>query len=390
MKTLILDDDQIFLTVAKAVLGMSNITDVTATIDPQEAQALVGGGEVELIISDLNMPGHDGFAFLKDLADAAYDGALIIASGENDSILSSARQIARRMKLNIVGTINKPINVKSFEALVGEARAQDTNAKPSSKSGFTPTSDDLTPALVYQLQVNTFSGRISGTEALLRALDQNGRMTGPSVLLARADTHQAAMTFTEQLLELFCKEVAQMRANGCDWPFSFNLDARPLENPTFPAMLRDKVNKHGLSPDDLVLELTESHLPDDPSILLSAIARLRMAGFHMAMDDFSTGAATYDILRDGAVSEVKLEMDLTRSASEVEASRAFIRNLADIANSLKLRLVAEGIETESERALMESLGVRHMQGYLFAKPITSDLVPSVAKNLKDKMMATTG
>ncbi|MEO0920957.1 MAG: response regulator, partial [Pseudomonadota bacterium] len=110
MKTLILDDDQIFLTVAKAVLGMSNITDVTATIDPQEAQALVGGGEVELIISDLNMPGHDGFAFLKDLADAAYDGALIIASGENDSILSSARQIARRMKLNIVGTINKPIN----------------------------------------------------------------------------------------------------------------------------------------------------------------------------------------------------------------------------------------------------------------------------------------
>ena len=55
MKTLILDDDQIFLTVAKAVLGMSNITDVTATIDPQEAQALVGGGEVELIISDLNM-----------------------------------------------------------------------------------------------------------------------------------------------------------------------------------------------------------------------------------------------------------------------------------------------------------------------------------------------
>ncbi|MEO0921097.1 MAG: EAL domain-containing protein, partial [Pseudomonadota bacterium] len=92
----------------------------------------------------------------------------------------------------------------------------------------------------------------------------------------------------------------------------------------------------------------------------------------------------------GAFSEVKLDMDLTRSASEVEASRAFIRNLADIANSLKLRLVAEGIETESERALMESLGVRHMQGYLFAKPITSDLVPSVAKNLKDKMMATTG
>ncbi|MEO1749020.1 MAG: EAL domain-containing response regulator, partial [Pseudomonadota bacterium] len=344
----------------------------------------------ELIISDLNMPGHDGFAFLKDLADANYGGALVIASGENDSILSSARQIARRMKLNIVGTINKPINVKSFESLIDEAKAAKTHTKPVGYGNTPQADEELTPAFVYQLQVNSFSGRISGAEALLRAVDQSGRMTGPAALLARADTHQAAMAMTEQLLELFCSEVAQMRAQGCKWPFSFNLDARPLENPDFPALLRDKVGAHGLSPDDLVLELTESHLPDDPSILLSAIARLRMAGFHMAMDDFSTGAASFDILRDGAFSEVKMDMELTRSANEVEASRAFIRNLGEIANSLNLRLVAEGIETETERALMESLGVRHMQGYLFAKPVTADQMPSVTASVKDRMMATIG
>ncbi|MEO1700427.1 MAG: EAL domain-containing response regulator [Pseudomonadota bacterium] len=389
MKTLILDDDQIFLTVAKAVLGVSKISDVTATIDSGEAKNLVQTGAVELIISDLNMPGYDGFAFLKDLADASYKGALIIASGEDNTVLSSARQIARRMKLNIIGAINKPVNIKSFEALIAEAKNTKPHAKSASAKPSTTALSQLKPALVYQLQVNTFSGRISGTEALLRAVDVDGKVTGPGQLLAAADTPHAAVELTEILLDIFCAQVAILRERGCTWPFSFNLDARPFEAPGFPAILKQTISKHGLAPDDIILELTESHLPDDPSILLSAIARLRMAGFYMAMDDFSTGAASFDILRDGAFSEIKLDMDLTRSAAEVEASRAFIRNLADIAKNLGLRLVAEGIETEQERNLMESLGVRHMQGYLFAKPVGFEILPDVANRLTQKVMAAT-
>ncbi|MEO0544951.1 MAG: EAL domain-containing response regulator [Pseudomonadota bacterium] len=388
MKTLILDDDQIFLTVAKAVLGMSQITDVTATLDPEEAKKLVQTQAVDLIISDLNMPGHDGFAFLKDLADASYDGALIIASGEDRAILSSARHIARRMKLNILGVVGKPIQVESFATLVKEAASVKARAKPKVERRAPVSDNELQPALVYQLQVNTFSGRISGTEALLRAIDKNGRMTGPAPILALADTPEAAMELTITLLHMFCAEVAELHARGCHWPFSFNLDARPLENPAFPAILQEAINRHQLAPDDIVLELTESHLPDDASMLLSAIARLRMAGFHLAMDDFSTGAASFDILRDGAFTEIKLDMDLTRSAAEVDASRTFIRNLAEIANSWNLRLVAEGIETNEERALMESLGVRHMQGYLFAKPITFDALPNAAKEVTEKVMAS--
>ncbi|MEN0001041.1 MAG: EAL domain-containing response regulator [Pseudomonadota bacterium] len=375
MKTLILDDDEIFLAVARGVFAMLSFDDVTATIDPETALKAVTSGDIDLIVSDLNMPGHDGFAFFKDLADANYDGALIIASGEDKNVLASAKQIARRMRLNIVGTISKPISVASFKEIVEAAKIYQPPSPPTAPNGAHSSLAGVTPALVYQLQVNTFSNRISGTESLLRAQDAHGCLTGPGPLLAGADSNHAAITLTRQIIDIFCTEVALLRRQGCTWPFSLNVDARPLENPDFPAMLRDHVNKHGLSPDDIVLELTESHMPEDPSTLLSAIARLRMAGFHLAMDDFSTGAASFDILRDGAFSEVKLDIDLTRSAAESEASRAFIRNLADIANNLGLRLVAEGIETEQDKQLMESLGVRHMQGYLFAKPVLFDALP---------------
>ncbi|MEM1376603.1 MAG: EAL domain-containing response regulator, partial [Pseudomonadota bacterium] len=340
-----------------------------------------------LVIMDLNMPGHDGFSFLQDLAEREYTGPVVIASGEQANVLSSAKQIARRLKLAPVATIAKPVTIPDLESAVAAAKAFNAS-RPMPRGGSNGLSANrLEPALVYQLQFNTFTNSVSGSEALLRARNERGEFLGPGPILSKAKTPEAAFELTGELLEIFCREVAQMRALGCRWPFSFNVDARPLEDPRFVELAKSLCDRNRLEPEDVVLELTEQHLPKDPSILLSTIARLRMAGFRLAMDDFSTGAASFDMLRDGAFSEVKLDMDLTKSAVEFEASRAFIRNLVGIAQDLDLRLVAEGIETENEERLMEALGVRHMQGYRFGRPVPAKSVLKLADELSAQNFA---
>ncbi|MEL6920493.1 MAG: EAL domain-containing response regulator [Pseudomonadota bacterium] len=378
MKTLILDDDPIFLTVATGVLKHLGSPDVTATVDPHRALNLVSNHGIDLVILDLNMPGHDGFDFLRDLANAAYAGSLIVASGEQESVLSSAKQIARRLKMKVIGTLSKPVTIDALSLLVDEAKVRASASPLIQPQDQRAELSDVAPSLVYQIQVNTFTHTVNGTEALLRAVDKSGNLSGPTSLLAAADTPETAFDLTRQLLDLFCREVGQLHAAGCRWPFSFNVDARPMENPDFVTLAQSTCARHGLRPSHVVFELTESHLPSDPSALLSGVARLRMAGFELAMDDFSTGASSFDMLRDGAFSEVKLDMDLTRSAMEFEASRAFIRNLVNIAQDLGLRLVAEGIETDAEASLMKALGVRHMQGFLFGKPAPADQLAAVA------------
>ena len=147
------------------------------------------------------------------------------------------------------------------------------------------------------------------------------------------------------------------------------VDAANLEFPQFAEMLMETTGRHKINTNGIVIELIESHLPDDETWLLEVIARLSMAGFEIAMDDFSTGASSFDLLKAGAFAEIKLDVALVQNSADDLASAKFITSTLEIAKDLGTRVIAEGVETADDLIRMKNMGVECIQGFLIARPL---------------------
>jgi EAL domain-containing protein (putative c-di-GMP-specific phosphodiesterase class I) len=375
LRTLILDEDPIYCAVAEGVLRSLDITDIHAHSDGANAIDLITCADpaYDLILLDLNMPGFDGLAFLRSLAEIRYSGGIVLVSGEKQAILSSASHIASKHGLKIFGALSKPMQMTEMRAALERVRS-DTR---SSRQGFKPEHNietaGLQPLLHYQPQVDIRDRSVVGAEALLRCGTHDGLVLGPEPLLTEYATVAQRLDLTARLFDILCADLKTLEEQvGWRSNVSFNIDARVLEVPDLLPMIVAAVQGHGVNADQITIELTEAQLPHDTMRLLEVIARLGMAGFEMSLDDFGTGASNFELLREGAFNEVKLDKSIVHAAAHGDTvSQKFLHIVAEIASTLDLRVVAEGIEDTRDLACMEDLGILIAQGYYFSKP--SDL-----------------
>lgn len=367
MRTLILDDDEIYLTVAKSCLTALGSSHVQATTDPVEASDILHNDHIDLVLLDLNMPEQDGFSFLRSMTEIGFMGGVIIASGEKASVVGSSGYIGEKLGLNICGTLSKPLDMpaltRAYECAKSLQAQQDVK-QPGIK--LVPKGK-IEPIYYYQPQIDIASGELIGAEALLRGVDSEGDLFGPYDLLDEYRTAEECFDFAVFLFDMFCKDVSEFRDTGFTNRFSFNIDAASLETLDISETLKSTVKKYQIDPSGIVIELIESRLPQDEARLLETIARLTMAGFDIAMDDFSVGASSFDLLRAGAFAEVKLDANLVQKSKSDAASAKFIANVVEIAETLQTRLVAEGVETQDDANRMQNMGVDSIQGFLIAK-----------------------
>jgi EAL domain-containing protein (putative c-di-GMP-specific phosphodiesterase class I) len=160
-----------------------------------------------------------------------------------------------------------------------------------------------------------------------------------------------------------------------------NVSARQLDT-SAPLLveLRSAIARHGLRPQDIELEMTESVImsrPDKQAPLLDSISR---EGFRIAIDDFGTGYSSLSYLQSLPVDKLKIDRSFVRGLPGRRDSEVIVASIASIAQSLGLATVAEGVETEEQSRHLRDLGCDHLQGYLFAKPLPFD-------KLKDWMRA---
>ena len=389
MRAVILDDDQVYLQVAMNYLDALGASEVQVTTDPVEASDILHNEHFDLVMVDLNMPGCDGLAFLRSIAEAGFEGAVIIVSGEKSIIVSSSGQIGEKLGLNVCGTLAKPLDMaelkRAYEC-AKTAAAQFRKSKPVAK--LVPKGL-LTPIFYYQPQIDVDTGDLEGVEALLRGIDQEGHVFGPNEMLSNCRSGDECFEMTKRLFELFCSDVVQMRQQGFQNRFAFNVDAANLEFPQFAEMLMETTSRHQINTKGIVIELIESHLPDDETWLLEVIARLSMAGFEIAMDDFSTGASSFDLLKAGAFAEIKLDVALVQNSADDLASAKFITSTLEIAKDLGTRVIAEGVETEDDLIRMKNMGVECVQGFLIARPSDrSNLKTNYGSSAEEKRVAS--
>jgi EAL domain-containing protein (putative c-di-GMP-specific phosphodiesterase class I) len=221
--------------------------------------------------------------------------------------------------------------------------------------------------LAYQPVYSGITGKITGVEALLRWAHPQHGIVSPGIFIPIAEESGLIHAIGERVLREAC--LAAKR-----WPvrhIAVNVSAIQFRSPAFARTVFDILRETGLEPSRLELEITESVLLDSAEIAEPTFRTLRGAGVRIALDDFGTGYSSLTYLQKFPVDKIKIDRSFVHNLDSGEsAADAIVQAIVNLARAMSVTVTAEGVETETQRALLESIGCDELQGFLLSKPLS--------------------
>lgn len=374
---LIVDDDPVARRQMTILLSSLGVQEVLTAEGAEAALTEIDRTGIDLLISDLHMPGMDGIEFLRHLADNNYRGCLIIASGVEEQLLQTAAEMVKAKNMNLRGTIKKPVTKNALLQLM--ASPCETTAVPSKqRENIKVTPDDIREGIRlnefevhFQPKVDAATLRVVGMEALAR-WQRNGKPISPDVFITIAEQHGLIASLSEVLVTKALIGGTQLAEAGYSLTISVNLSANWLSDIRLPEFIMASVQATGFKAENLILEITETGVMADMATALDVMTRLRLKGFKLSIDDFGTGYSSMEQLQRIPFGELKLDKSFVQGATEKTAARAILASTLAMAQKLNLSTVAEGVETQADLDLVRGLGCNLVQGWFVAKAMTVD------------------
>lgn len=226
--------------------------------------------------------------------------------------------------------------------------------------------------VLFQPQVSVSSGAIIGVEALARWEHASLGTIGAETLFAAAERADLEIGLSDHIQRLALERGAAWPAGLRGLRLAINLTAADIARPGFADLFLDRVDASGFPRSRLTLEITESGLIDDLGIAASLLATLRSAGCRVAIDDFGTGYSSLAYLKSLPLDYLKIDKRLAQDITGSVRDRVVVRGVIDMARSLGLSVIAEGVETEEQLGLLAKEGCQIYQGYLCSVPVDVD------------------
>lgn len=357
-------------------LGVVNI--VTADNGKSALQKLQENRQpVDVIICDLNMPEMDGIQFLRYLAMQAYSGGIIILSGVNRNILRSAHRLAREHSLNILGSISKQFELNDIHNFIKQI---DFNKRtPAKKSHFPVSKAELINAIdkqemeyVFQPKVKISTRGITGVELLARWNHPNHGEILPEQFIHLAEQSGLIDRLTRLVCMRGIEQAGQWAGKGINIKLSINTTADSLARLDFTDFLVELIKKNNIHPGNIIIEVTETQLMENINAQLETLTRLSMSGIGLSIDDFGKGYSTLEQLERIPFTELKIDRDFVTGISGNAPLLAILGSTIDLARKLRIETVAEGVESQNDWVLVETMGCDYVQGFLVSRAMTAD------------------
>jgi EAL domain-containing protein (putative c-di-GMP-specific phosphodiesterase class I) len=340
-----------------------------------------------VILLDLQMPGRDGIELLRELATLECRPKVLIASGLDSRVLTTASELGMSMGVDIAGAFCKPIALDELEVLLVRLKSQlkvvtVNHLRQAIEQG---------QLVVHYLPKATLKGPgrwiIEGAEALVRWEHPEYGLLYPRDFIGLAEESGLIMEVTDFVFRASMEQARVWFANGLYMELGVNLSAQFLGDLHFPDRLLTLIRENNLDPSMITIELTETAAMQDPAVALDILARLRVKNINLCLDDFGTGASSLTHLYKMPFSEVKLDNQFTNDMRLREDARALVEGLIYLAHKLKMRACAEGVEDEGTLQMLEAMHCDKVQGHLIGAAVRAKDLEAVVENWNGRFQA---
>ena len=223
----------------------------------------------------------------------------------------------------------------------------------------------------YQPKVDLKTGEILGVEALIRWIKQNPNEYGPEEFMPIVESTELVHEIGQWTIQEACRVCSEWHKQGHKISMAINVSPMQLAIPGFYQVVKDALDQSGLDPNYLEIELTEHLLIKEKRQFNHQLQRLKSLGVCLAIDDFGTGYSNLGYLTELRVDVLKLDRSFIVQMADSKSTLAVIKAIIGMARVLKLKVVAEGVETEQELKQLAEMGCDIGQGFLWSKPVTS-------------------
>jgi EAL domain-containing protein (putative c-di-GMP-specific phosphodiesterase class I)/CheY-like chemotaxis protein len=398
LRVLAIDDEPFQLKLLTKQLAGLGIDEVRTCLEASVALAQLQADPAcaDLVCCDLQMPEMDGIEFLRHLGQTGYRGGLVLISGEDRGILKAAERLSASYSLRLCGAFHKPVRPEQLrQALAAVPRPLQsmpgTNGLDNGPQSGAPGgaararrmygADELARAMArgelvnhYQPKVEFATGRWVGVETLLRWQHPQDGMVFPDQFIGAAEENSGLIDELTRLV-LFGPRGALPQARtwqdaGLALQVAVNVSMENLKDWSFPDIVAREARTAGIAPSQLIIEVTETRMMQDPPLALDILTRLRLKRVGVSIDDFGTGHSSLAQLLELPFDELKLDRQFVHGACRDATLRAVLLPCLQMAQQLGIATVAEGVEDADDWHFLRQQGCLLAQGYFIARPMS--------------------
>lgn len=379
---LVIEDDDFQREVIVDILGRLGSKNIQEARTGTEALNILKDStlsSIDIILCDLNMPEMDGMEFLRHIGNSHSSIATIIMSALDGALIESVRKMASAYGIYLLGAIEKPITPAQLEALFSIYKSRESKQKQEFKHGSLFTLGEILEGLTngdfvpfFQPKIHLATGKLIGAEALARWRHPQRGVIAPYAFidLLEKSGHIDILTFT--MLEQSAKACKLIHEKGHEISISVNLSLTSLADIKLADKITHIVLESGVNPKFIILEITETAAMTEMAPALENLARLRMKGFGLSIDDYGTGYSSMQQISRIAFTELKIDQSFVREMTTSNVSKVLINSSIEMATKLQMKCTAEGIETKNDWEQLKSMNCELGQGYYIAKPMSLD------------------
>ena len=377
LNIIVIDDDSIIIAIVTQALATMGHNNVQSAANGKVAVETLATDSFDLVISDLNMPGMDGIELMRHMSEMEPCPSVILMSGVDKKIMGSAERLAKVHQLSLLGTLTKPVKRDELERLIGKLET----ATCTKKKGHLKTlpvvevKEGIAAGRVMvflQPKVTMANKVVVGAEALARWQNDDGSILGPGAFVPVAEENGLMTELTDAVINSTLTSMSGWPAIASNLKISINVSIDNLSDVGFADRLIAKAKAAKVSPDRLVLEITETKIMENLREPLDILARLGMQGIGLAIDDFGTGAAGFANLQTLPFTELKIDRVFVHGASNDANKMTILQSIFSVARRLEIETVAEGVEDQDDWDFLASMGCDVVQGFIIAKPMPPD------------------
>ena len=387
LQVMVVEDHGFQRRVALRLLADCGINDALEASDGVSALAVLEQQPQppDVVLVDLDMPGMDGIEFIGHVAQRRLARAVALVSALDPALLNTVQTMARAYGLRVLGSVEKPLTRDKLESVLGRLDEHAGEEQDDGVADFSlqALSDALECGEIvpwFQPQVEFGNGKVIGVEALARWERPDGSLVRPNLFVPMLEREGLANKLTDRMLDAACRWKQGWDHHGHRLKLSVNVSAASLADPSAADRYQAIVESHGVEPEDVILEITESSVMSDAARGLGLLARLRLKGFGLSIDDFGTGYSSLAQLSQIPFTELKIDKDFVFGAHAQPRKRAVVEASLDLARKLGLTAVAEGVESMEDWQMLAELGCDIAQGYLIGRPVPgSELQAAISR-----------